>query len=237
MKLRQWIAVAALFLLVIATVVGLFLTAGTQTVLPTRATKKAVQPAIVDQRPLQTARKLSALAATSEERDLAGEAVRLADYEVDLAFAGALREATEHPPVPTPEQRDMMARNFKAESVVKADKDLIARLTRQHSSAPETAKDDLEDQIDVAKAQLELDQDELDDAKEDLLRAGGNPQGKIQQLLQEHEAGTHTEGASTTASAGADSEYQGRNLAPQIRAWLALHQKRSLLAEARQEAL
>ncbi len=237
MKLRQWIAVAALFLLVIATVVGLFLTAGTQTVLPTRATRKAVQPAIVDQRPLQTARKLSALAATSEERDFAREALRLADYEVDLTFAGALREATEHPPTPTAEQRDMMARSFKAESVVKTDKDLIARLTRQLSSASETAKDDLQDQIDVAKAQLELDQDELDDAKEDLLRAGGNPQGKIQQLLQEHEAGAHTDAASPTGSAGADSEYQARNLGPQIRAWFALHQKRSLLTEARQEAL
>src|ERR1700750_1942178 len=124
MKLRHWITAVALLLLVIATVVGLFLTASMQTVLPNRAAKKTQQPAIVDQRPLQTARKLSALAASPEERDFARQALRLADYEVDLAFADALREATEHPPTPTTEQREMMARRFKAESLVKADQDV-----------------------------------------------------------------------------------------------------------------
>ena len=183
MKLRQWITVVALSLLVIATVVGLLLT-GTQSVLPARTARKNVQPAIVDQKPLQTARKLAALAVTPEERDFAHEAMRLADYDVDLAFANALREAREHPPTPTAEQRELMARNFKAESVVKADHDLVARLTRQLASAPETTKDDIQDQIDVAKGQLELDQDELDDAKEDLLRAGANPQGKIRRVTQ-----------------------------------------------------
>ena len=236
MKLRQWITVVALSLLVIATVVGLLLT-GTQSVLPARTARKNVQPAIVDQKPLQTARKLAALAVTPEERDFAHEAMRLADYDVDLAFANALREAREHPPTPTAEQRELMARNFKAESVVKADHDLVARLTRQLASAPETTKDDIQDQIDVAKGQLELDQDELDDAKEDLLRAGGNPQGKIQQLLQEHEAGAHADAVSTNGVSSADAEYEAHNLAPQVRAWLALHEKRNLLEGARQDAL
>ena len=226
-----------LVVLVIGTVVGLFLTSGGQSVLPSRASRNGSQQpaAVVDQKPLQTARKLSALAATPEERDLAHEALRVADYEVDLAFADALREAREHPPEPTPEQRDLMVRNFKAESVVKTDQELIARLTRQLANAAETAKDDLQDQLDVAKAQLELDQDELDDAKQDLLRTGANPQGKIQQLLQEHEAGAHAD--AVTASASADAEYQAHNLAPLIRAWLALHEKRTLLAQARQDAL
>jgi small-conductance mechanosensitive channel len=240
MKLRHWITVVALLALVVATVVGLFLTEGGQTVLPTRASKSvSKQPvSLVDQRPLQTARKLVALASTPEERDFANEALRVADYEVDLAFADALREATEHPPTPTQEQRDLMSRNFKAEAVVKGDQELIARLTRQLAGANETAKDDLQDQIDVAKAQLELDQDELDDAKEDLLRAGGNPQGKIQQLLQQHDAGSHADAASpTNSSANADADYQARNLAPQVRAWLALQGKKVLLAQARQNAL
>jgi small-conductance mechanosensitive channel len=239
MKVRQWITVGALLVLVIATVAGLFLTDGAQTVLPSRAAKNGgKQPAaVVDQKPLQTARKLAALASTPEERDLAHEALRVADYEVDLAFAEALREAREHPPAPTPEQRELMVRNFKAEAVVKTDQDLIGRLTRQLATATEAVKDDIQDQIDVAKAQLELDQDELDDAKEDLLRAGGNPQGKVQQLLQEHEAGTHTDAASTTPPASMDTDFQARNLAPQIRAWLALEEKHTLLAQARQDAL
>ena len=237
MKLRHWITVVALLALVVATVIGMFFTEGGQTLLPTRASKSAAkQPAsLVDQRPSQTARRLAALPSTPDERDFANEAVRVADYEVDLAFADALREATEHPPTPTQEQRELMARNFKAESVVKTDQELITRLTRQHASASDSAKDELQDQLDVAKAQLELDQDERDDAKQDLLRAGGNPQGKIQQLMQEHDAGAHTDVAANHGSS--DGDYQAENLYPQIRAWLSLHDKRLQLAQARQDAL
>ncbi|HST10432.1 MAG TPA: mechanosensitive ion channel domain-containing protein [Terriglobales bacterium] len=241
MKVRHWITVVALLALVVATIVGVFLTDGGPALLPTRAARNNVQltTPVVNQKPLQTARKLSALASTPEEQDLAHQALRLADYEVDLAFAAAMREATEHPPTPTPEQRQMMARAAKAESVVKTDQEQIARLTRQMTSANDSTKEDLQDQIDVTKAQLELDQDELDDAKEDLLRAGGNPQGKIQQLLQQHDAGgSHADAAaSANSSANADADYQARNLAPQIRAWLALQEKKTLLAQARQAAL
>jgi small-conductance mechanosensitive channel len=239
MKARQWIAVAGLMALVVATVIGLFMTEGAQTVLPVRLKKPSAQAApAVDQRPLQTARKLALLASTPEEQDFAHEAMRLSDYEVDLAFADALREATEHPPAPTAEQRELTARAGKADAVVKTDKDLITRLTRQLATASESAKEDFSDQLEVAKAQLELDQDELDDAKEDLARAGGNPQAKIQRLLQEHEAASHNDGAaSTRAITPENTDYQSRNLAPQIRAWIALQQKRTLLAQARQAAL
>jgi len=127
-----------------------FMTEGAQTVLLSQSAKTAKQPSLVDQRPLQTARKLAALASTAEERDLAHEALRLADYEVDLALGDALREAKEHPPELTPEQRELMARNFKAETVVKTDQELITRLTRQLASTPETNKDEVQDQIDVA---------------------------------------------------------------------------------------
>ena len=56
---------------------------------------------------------------------------------------------------------------------------------------PNAQKDNLQDQIDVAKAQMDLDQDELDDATEDLEQAGGDPQSKIKRLQAEHEAGDH----------------------------------------------
>lgn len=237
MNVRQWITVGTLLALVIATAVGSFLTESVQSVLPVESPKNAAQPAgpVVDQRPLQTARRLAVLASTPEEQDLSHQALRLADYEVDLAFADALREATEHPPAPTPELRGLSARVSKAQAVVKNDQDLLARLTHQLASASGTAKENLQDQLEVAKAQLELDQDELNDANEDLQRAGGNAQGKIRRLLEEHEAGHgDTPPAPTT---GPDTDYQGRNLAPQIRAWLALRPKRALLAQARQESL
>jgi small-conductance mechanosensitive channel len=245
MKARQWITVAGLLVLVVATVIGLFLTDNSQSITSAQAGKSAaLQAPVVEQRPLQTARKLAALASTPEEQDFAHEALRLADYEVDLAFAGALREATEHPPALTPEQRDLSRQAAKAESVVKGDQEQIARLTRQLASAHEGDKESLQDQLDVLKAQLELDQDELDDAKADLQRAGGNPRGKIQRLLEEHEAG-HTDSASaparnaaaTASQASGEPDYRSENLAPQIRAWLALNQKRVWLAQARRDAL
>lgn len=237
MKVRQWITVVALLVLVVATVVGLFLTESATSMGPAPKGKAAAAPPpVVDQKPLQTARKLAALAGTPEEQDFVHEALRLSDYEVDLAFADALREATEHPAALTPEQRDLGARASKAEGVVKSDEEQIARLTRQLAAAGDNDKENVQDQLDVAKAQLELDQDELDDAKQDLERAGGNAQGKIQRLLHEHEAG-HTDAAPAAAPAGADAGYQAWNLGPQIRAWLALQTKRTLLTQAHQDAL
>ena len=48
---------------------------------------------LVDERPWQTAASLAPLAVTAEEREFAQDAERLADHEVDQAFAMALREA------------------------------------------------------------------------------------------------------------------------------------------------
>src|SRR6478736_4645594 len=47
----------------------------------------------VDQRLLQSARQLASAAETADEQALAAEALRLADHELDQAFASALREA------------------------------------------------------------------------------------------------------------------------------------------------
>src|SRR6201998_232533 len=49
---------------------------------------------IVDLSPWQTAQALAALAVTAEETEYAHDAERLADHEVDQAFATALRQAT-----------------------------------------------------------------------------------------------------------------------------------------------
>jgi small-conductance mechanosensitive channel len=197
MKARQWITAAVLFALALATILGVFFTDSTHSAAPAASKNNAAasQPPAVDQKPLQTARKLAALASTPEEQDFAHEALRLADYEVDLAFADALREAAERPPAPSAEQRELSARASKAAAVVKNDQDQITHLTHHLAAANENAKEDIQDQIDVVKAQLEIDQDELDDAKEDLQRSGGNPQGVIERLPEEHDAGTRADAA------------------------------------------
>ena len=52
------------------------------------------QKTLVDLRPWQTAEALAPLAVTAEETEYAHEAERLADHEVDQAFASALRQAS-----------------------------------------------------------------------------------------------------------------------------------------------
>jgi len=53
-----------------------------------------VPPGVVDQRPWQTAATLAALAQSTEERELAREAERLADHEVDRRSRQSLRQAS-----------------------------------------------------------------------------------------------------------------------------------------------
>jgi len=79
---------------------GAFMTRGVMAYLPFLHAKKGdwtgayVPPGIVDQRPWQTAATVAALAQSAEERELAREAERLADHEVDQAFSQSLRQAS-----------------------------------------------------------------------------------------------------------------------------------------------
>jgi small-conductance mechanosensitive channel len=196
----------------------------------------AAQRALVDQRPLLTARRLAAIAATPEEQALAHEAEKTGDHEVDLAFFDALRTAEENPPALSPESKALLERKRKAEVAVKDDKENIAQLTRRLAAAPEAQKDNLQDQIDVAKAQADLDQDELDDAGEDLEQAGGDPQAKIKRLKAEHEASEHDASRAGSAANPYEQDYQARTLLTAYRAWQALREKRTLVGDARQEA-
>jgi small-conductance mechanosensitive channel len=239
MKAREWIGVIALLALVVATIAGLVLTSNPGAVpVVAKNSHAAIVPAapLVDQKPLQTARALAPLAATSEAQNYAREALKLADYEVDLAFADALRDAAAHPPQMTAELRDLTTRIAQAENVMKASQDRIAQLTRQLAAASERDHDSIQDQLDIAKAQLELDQDELDDAKEDLVRAGGNPTAKIERLQEEHEAG-HANTPTTGNAPGAELDYQAASLWPLGKAWLALRNEQQLLNGARNDAL
>src|ERR1700722_13366552 len=78
-------------------VVASFLTQGAMANLPFLQGRGGVSQqasGLVDQRPWQTVAALAPLAVSAEERGFAREAERLADHEVDQAFAMALRQAT-----------------------------------------------------------------------------------------------------------------------------------------------
>ncbi len=245
MKLRQWITAIVLVLLVAATVAGLLWTRE----LPPPSDDAAATPGhrllgrkapaprrqLVDLRPLQTAQRMAALAGTQEEQALAHDAEKVADHEVDLAFYDALRRVQETPAKLSPEAKEIADRKAKAEQAFKDDQENVKLLTRKLATAPESQKDNLEDQLDVAKAQLELNQDEFDDASEDLEQAGGDPESKIKRLQEQHEAGDHNPPAVGSAVNPHEQDYKARTLLAAARAWQALRDKKAQLQEALDE--
>ena len=96
-------------------------------------------------------------------------------------------------------------------------------------------KDNFEDQLDVAKAQLELDQDELADASEDLEQAGGDPESKIKRLQEQHEAGDHNALAVGSAVNPHEQDYKAHTLLAVVQAWRALRDKKAQLQGALDE--
>ncbi len=247
MKFRQWIVGGVLLLLLAITVVGLLRTRtspapaegeDSTTSAGSRVLKSAQRTprALVDQRPLQTARRLAAAAAFADEHALAHEAEKIADHEVDLAFYDAVRNAEENPPPLSPETKQLADRKSKAEAAIKEDQENVAQLTRRLAVAPESQKDNLQDQIDVAKAQMDLDQDELDDAAEDLEQAGGDPQSKIKRLKAAHDTSSQNPPPIGSAANPLEQDYESHTVLNVFRAWKALKDKDKNLDDARDEA-
>lgn len=240
MGLRKRILAGLLVLLAGAGGAGLYLTREPgptegEAAAPSRKGARPFRRRTVDTRPLLTARKLAALAVLPEERNFAEQAVRLGNHSVDLAFTDALRSATENPPKATPELQALTEAREKAEAAVDEDQRLIQQLTRKLAVASGAQKDALADQVEVAKAQAELDQDELDDAASDLERAGGDPQARVKRLKEAHEAAEKD--IQPPQAAEAASRFAGGSLAGKIQVWAGLRNRLRLLAEARQEAL
>ena len=235
MKTRTRIATVALVVLLSATAFGLYRTAkpfvAIRAILAPLGTMQA--QTMVDQTPLTTAQSLAQLSNSHAEQKLAQEALRLGDHEVDLAFAAALRDVTEHPPALSAEAKKIQDRLTRYQKALDADNAQVAQLTDAAGKASGAKKDQLNNQLNLAKAQQELDQDEVDDAKQDLIRAGGDPQARILALEQEHEASSHNTAAINTAAA---APVTGGGLVNLYRQWAALHEKDQQLTAAKQAA-
>src|SRR5215467_4475900 len=142
-----------------------------------RGASAATAHPLVENSLLPDALKAAPSAATPDEQAQAREAWRLADHELDLTFAAALRDAEADATIPkSGPLRQLIDRIEKLKSVVNADKKWVAALGTDESDA-----------LDRAKAQLDLDQDELYDVQQDLAREGGDQRSRLQRLLQEHE--------------------------------------------------
>jgi small-conductance mechanosensitive channel len=237
MKTRQWMIALGLVALVAAAVTGAILTRNWGSESPPTARTAAVRKMLVDERPLKTARNMAKLASGWDERNFANEALRLGDHEVDLAFADALRDAANSPAQSTPQAREMYARLSKAQALAKADQERVDQLNKEIAKASGARLDALKDQLDLVSAQLELDQDEVGDAKQDLIRSGADPESVIQRQYERHEASEHAPDATQPqAASNADINYRAGNLLGQLIAWNSLRGKAAQLAQARDEA-
>jgi len=238
MKTFHRIAGVVLVLLLIAAAYGIVRTEPPAPSLLGRTVVLTVGPAgsaatapaqpVVDQTPLKIAQQLAPLVTLPEERPLAEEALRLSDHEVDIAFTAALRDAAQHPPPLSLEAKEIQTRLEKAEKALANDQAQVAQLTAADAKATDK-KDSLDDQLDIANAQQELDQDEVDDAKQDLIRAGGDPQDRIQAMVKDHDASTK---ATEAALASASAPTEERGLIHRATQWWALHKKQLLLWRA-----
>jgi small-conductance mechanosensitive channel len=248
MRIRQWVPGLLFLALALAVVAGLVATRdrtppaaqasrGAQTGPPGRAgTTGPRRWRRIDTRPLLGAHRLAALAATPEEQELAHQAESLAAHAVDLAFAETMREVADEAPDPSPKVKAQAEAKQKAQAAVTADEARIQKLTEQLAGARGGARADLQGKIEVARAQQELDQDELEMAAEALERNGGDPQAQIKRLRAIYDEAQKdvrpNPSAAATAAAGAPNE----SVVALLRAWNALRDKRAQIAAAEQDA-
>jgi small-conductance mechanosensitive channel len=227
MKRLNTVPAAILAVLLVGCLIAWYVTRDSGNRLPERDKPTAAnQTAPVDARLLDTANKMATLAETAIEQSQAQEALHLADHELDQAFATALRAAEAYRPPATGPLRDLSGRINQLKTQVAADQRRIDQLTKQGTS-------EAADQLDIVKARLALDQDELSDAQQDLARQGGDPHSALTRSLQEHEATQHQTGQPLkSANAGETTTLIG-----QVRAWIALGSlDRQLLAAQAQAA-
>jgi small-conductance mechanosensitive channel len=188
----------------------------------------------VDQTPILTAEELAKLPTTEEEQPFAQEALQAADRYMDVAYAAAQRQLEEHPAPLTAEAKQVEARLKQAEDALAADDALVERLTTEEAKATGARKDDLHGQLVTAKANQQEHQDDVDDAKEDLERAGGNSNSRIEAMIQEHDASSKVIDSFKINVNNAGVEQRG--LIHRFSEWMALHQKQLLLWKAKQQA-
>jgi small-conductance mechanosensitive channel len=209
------------------------------------ASGRGAPQTLVNLQPWQTAQALAPLAVTAEEKEFAQEAERLADHEVDQAFAGALRLATldaQHRNL-TGEALVLSKKIAQLEQLKQQDQATVQRLTAQAAAAaaphgnnaqPAPTSNDLE----VAKAQLGLDTDELADAQRDLDRSSGDNSARIQDELAAHEESMrkYDSEAQNGGQVAVLSVGQNHTLARRIAAWFSQRERAGLINQALQQA-
>ena len=229
MKRTQLIAAGVIVLLGLFVALGLWKTQ--QPPAPLNTGRQPGKPIVV-LRPLKTAQQMAQLATSREERTFAQEALRLADYDVDLAFDEAIRETLQHPPKLSPEALAVKKRLDKAQKALESEQERAKDLAEQMAKAPQAKQDAIETALIQVEADLDLAQDEVDDAKHDLQQEGGDPVGQLQAMKAEHES---TAKNSETAIPTTQEQPEQLGLIHWAMQWRKLHQKQMQLWQAKSD--
>src|SRR5215472_4035782 len=239
MKPYQKIFTITLVLLLGATVYGLIRTSEPIKV-PTAGGKgkpPLVAQPLVDQTPMLTAEALALMPTSQEELPFAQQALDAADKDMDEAFAAAKRELEDHPVPLSAEAKQIQERLNQAENVLAADDAVVERLTAQEAKATGARKDDLHNQLVLAQAVQQDHQNEVDDAKGDLARAGGDSTSRIEALTREADASSKVSDGLRDSLKASPSATNGQlGLMHRFNEWWVLHQKQLLLWQAKQQA-
>ncbi len=195
---------------------------------------------IVDLRPWLTAQALAPLAVTAEEKEYARNAMRLADHAVDQAFASALRQATLQAQKlsPTGKALELAQKVVQLQDLIKQDQAEVNSITAQlnapaKGSTPTVDNGDLE----VAKAQLGLDNDQLADVQQDLDRESGDQSAQIHAELTAHEAAMqqYDKQVQDGGQVAVISERRHGTMASRVSAWFGQRDRFDLLQKAQQQ--
>jgi small-conductance mechanosensitive channel len=193
---------------------------------------------LVDLSPWQTAQALAPLAVSAEEAEFARDAERLADHEVVQAFNAALRQANldaDHR-VLSGEALALSQRVAQLQQLLKEDQAQVDKLTPASPSAVSAASKSGagDNALELAKAQLALDSDQLQDAQQDLQRASGDDRARIQSELAAHQAAVAKQAAKPKGAQAmaVTSVAQQPTLAHRLVAWRNQSERAALIKQA-----
>ncbi|CAN5220332.1 hypothetical protein BH09GEM1_BH09GEM1_14940 [soil metagenome] len=231
MRSRQGVLVILLMLMLAAVSYGLWATSRPDTSIA-RPIAGGLAPS-ADQHSLNIVRELLRLPLAIDETSVAQDAFRLGDKEMDLAFADAVRATARQVRAITPEVRAIQARLDEARQSLDADQKRVSELVHAESTATAVERGAIGDRLALSRARAELDQDEADDASQDLVRAGGDAQGRVQAIIEEHQEASKV-ADSTHITTVAPLEPHG--FIGHLERWGSLRQKALLIAAAKRDA-
>jgi len=233
MRLRKHTGLVVLALFLFAAVYGVFLTRPGPPPTKGAPATRGQGPLAFNDASLEAIKALLRMPMSPEEREPAQLALRLADKASDLAFAQAVWRMASRPAAATPDAQQINARLQEALKTLAADKATVDRLTAAVAKAGVIEAPRLEDQLELAKAIATLDQDAVDDAQQDLISVGGNPQSGFDEMIRQHEA---TSQSSDTLRLATEPLVSKPGLLAQLLEWRVVRDKRFALERAESAA-